>query len=86
MTIPPKLVSLKKLIAFLQSIGYRLDRVRGSHHRFLKVGSQVPLTLAIHNYTKEVYVSYIEAVLSQEGISLEVFREQCLKIKPKKQK
>jgi predicted RNA binding protein YcfA (HicA-like mRNA interferase family) len=50
----------KEVRRMLEAKGYRLARVSGSHHVFIKPG-QLPLSIPVHNQkVKPIYVRKIE--------------------------
>ncbi|MCY2928400.1 MAG: type II toxin-antitoxin system HicA family toxin [Planctomycetota bacterium] len=44
----------------LEARGYRLDRVRGSHHVFVRAGSELVAVPVHHGKVKYTYVRQIE--------------------------
>ncbi len=46
----------------LEGKGYRLDRIRGSHHVFERPGSGVVIILVHHGKVKYAYVRKVEKI------------------------
>lgn len=50
----------------LESKGYELARIRGSHHVFTKAG-KTPIVIPVHRgRVKEVYVRQVEKLIAEE--------------------
>lgn len=59
-------VRFATLRARLESAGWKLTRVRGSHHVFVKPG-RLPISIPVHtNKVKAVYARKIEEILEEE--------------------
>ena len=70
MTKLPRDVPAKKVIAALEKIGFRVDRVSGSHYVMAKgnVRTVVP-------YHKSIRIGTLKAILNQIEINVEDFIE-----------
>lgn len=60
-------VTGKDIIARLKEHGWRLDRVRGSHHIMIKDGKAVPVP--VHG-TRDVGAGVLAAIARQSGVKL----------------
>lgn len=62
-----KAISGKRMCALLQAKGWQLSRVAGSHHIFVRPGSNLRLTVAVHgNHTLKIGLP--KALMNHAGI------------------
>lgn len=68
MTKLPRDVPAKKVIAALERIGFRIDRVSGSHYVMVREGMRTVVP-----YHKSVRIGTLKAILSQIEMNAEEF-------------
>jgi predicted RNA binding protein YcfA (HicA-like mRNA interferase family) len=70
MTRLPRDVSAKKVIAALERLGFKIDRISGSHYVMVKgkLRTVVP-------YHRSIRIGTLKAILTQIGISVDEFIE-----------
>lgn len=67
-----KAVSGKELARILEQRGWRLLRVRGSHHVFGRPGRQRPLVIPIHS-NRSLSLGMIRDLMKETGLTEEDF-------------
>lgn len=60
-------MTAKQVIKILKKNGWKLDRIRGSHHVFLKEGKQRPVVVPVHGNTD--LGKFAEDILKEAGIA-----------------
>jgi predicted RNA binding protein YcfA (HicA-like mRNA interferase family) len=68
MTKLPRDVPAKKVIAALEKIGFRIDRVSGSHYVMVREGMRTVVP-----YHKSIRIGTLKAILRQIEMSAEEF-------------
>lgn len=75
----PKLpvVSCKKLIKFLENLGYRVERQKGSHIRLKKIipGGHHSVTVPAH---KEIAKGTLSDILEKVSIYVQISKDQLI--------
>ena len=66
-------VKPKQLIRALEEKGWKLDRIRGSHHILVHEAERRALPVPVHN--RELKTGTLAAILRIAGISREEFRK-----------
>jgi predicted RNA binding protein YcfA (HicA-like mRNA interferase family) len=57
-----------------ESIGFRVDRIKGSHHILKKAGHRYPLSIPIHG-NEVLGVGLLKSLIAAAGITEEQFCE-----------
>ena len=59
-------MTAKQVIKILKKNGWKLDRIRGSHHVFTKAGVQRPVVVPVHKNTD--LGKFADDILKESGI------------------
>lgn len=59
---PPSDFTIGDVITVMEYLGYRLERIKGSHHIFEKEGYD-PLVVPDHSHIKKAYIKKIRAII-----------------------
>ena len=63
-----KTVSGKRMSALLESKGWNLVRMTGSHHIFVKQGRNVRITVPVHG-SRDLKTGLQQAIMKQAGLT-----------------
>lgn len=72
-------VSGKQAIAAFQSLGFSLDRVRGSHHVLKRPGHRYHLTIQVHA-NRPLPKGTLRSVIRDAGVTVDQFVEALSKL------
>ena len=62
-----KNITGKKLCKLLEDNGWRLIRIKGSHHVYIKDGEQNSIVIPVHS-NKEIKTGLLKAILKTAGL------------------
>ena len=65
-------VSGKTMVRLLESLGWRVIRIQGSHHILHKAGAGVPFPVPVHG-NQDVKIGTLRRILKQAGLTDEEF-------------
>jgi predicted RNA binding protein YcfA (HicA-like mRNA interferase family) len=63
-----KSVSGKMLCKIVEKVGWRLNRVKGSHHIYTKENSSVILVIPVHG-NRDLPIGTLKAILKDAGLT-----------------
>lgn len=67
-TIQPMGITAKQIIKILKKHGWKLDRIKGSHHVFIKEGYDRPVVVPVHGNID--LGKFADDILKEAGINL----------------